>query len=142
MSVSVAVAGQLFQKSIEKAILPPLNCFYNFSKESVGQIYPETLDGTLFYEITSDTNIEGIKKQKQFFAKNEKHYVTEKGEAFFLPGYMYKDGDLVRWYINERKFYLGEGIIVMVDKSILTIAFPHPYGIKKIMRGHKSIVKV
>ena len=36
----------------------------------------------------------------------------------------------------------GEGIIVMVDKSILTIAFPHPYGIKKIMKGHKSITKV
>ena len=36
----------------------------------------------------------------------------------------------------------GEGIIVMVDKSILTIAFPHPYGIKKIMKGHKSISKV
>ena len=36
----------------------------------------------------------------------------------------------------------GEGIIVSVDKSILTIAFPHPYGIKKIMKGHKSIMKV
>lgn len=36
----------------------------------------------------------------------------------------------------------GEGIIITVDKSILTIAFPHPYGIKKIMRGHKSIIKI
>ena len=35
----------------------------------------------------------------------------------------------------------GEGIIITVDKSILTIAFPHPYGIKKIMKGHKSIIK-
>ena len=42
--------------------------------------------------------------------------------------------------VNHSEF--GEGIIVSVDKSILTIAFPHPYGIKKIMRGHKSIVKV
>jgi DNA helicase-2/ATP-dependent DNA helicase PcrA len=42
--------------------------------------------------------------------------------------------------INHTEF--GEGIIVSVDKSILTIAFPHPYGIKKIMKGHKSIVKV
>ena len=36
----------------------------------------------------------------------------------------------------------GEGIIVSMDKSIVTIAFPHPHGIKKIMKGHKSIRKV
>lgn len=36
----------------------------------------------------------------------------------------------------------GEGIIISVDKSILTVAFPHPYGIKKLMKGHKSIRKV
>lgn len=35
----------------------------------------------------------------------------------------------------------GKGIIVGVDKSILTIAFPHPHGIKKLMKGHKSIRK-
>ena len=36
----------------------------------------------------------------------------------------------------------GEGVIVSVEKSILTIAFPHPYGIKMIMKGHKSIKKI
>lgn len=36
----------------------------------------------------------------------------------------------------------GSGVVVGVDKSILTIAFPHPYGIKKLMKGHKSIRKV
>ncbi len=36
----------------------------------------------------------------------------------------------------------GHGIVVSVDKSILTIAFPHPTGIKKLMKGHKSIKKV
>lgn len=36
----------------------------------------------------------------------------------------------------------GEGVIITVDKSILTIAFPHPYGIKKIIKGHKSIKKI
>lgn len=45
-------------------------------------------------------------------------------------------GDIV----NHTEF--GEGVIVAVEKSILTIAFPHPYGIKKIMKGHKSLVKV
>ena len=36
----------------------------------------------------------------------------------------------------------GEGVVVMVDKSIVTIAFPHPYGIKKMMKNHKSIQKI
>ena len=36
----------------------------------------------------------------------------------------------------------GIGIIVSMDKSIVTIAFPHPIGIKKIIKGHKSIRKV
>ena len=35
----------------------------------------------------------------------------------------------------------GEGIIVSIDKSILTIAFEFPIGIKKIMKGHSSLSK-
>ena len=54
--------------------------------------------------------------------------------------------------INENEEYspgdkvchedFGEGIVITVDKSILTIAFPHPYGIKKLMKGHKSFIKI
>lgn len=36
----------------------------------------------------------------------------------------------------------GDGVIVGIDKSILTIAFKFPYGIKKIMKGHSSIAKI
>ncbi len=36
----------------------------------------------------------------------------------------------------------GEGIIINVDKSIITVSFPHPFGIKKLMKNHKSITKV
>jgi len=36
----------------------------------------------------------------------------------------------------------GDGVIVSVEKSVLTIAFPHPIGIKTIIKGHKSIRKV
>ena len=36
----------------------------------------------------------------------------------------------------------GQGVIVGIDKTILSIAFPHPHGIKKLMKGHKSIRKV
>ena len=36
----------------------------------------------------------------------------------------------------------GEGIIVSVDKTIITVAFPHPIGIKKLMKGHPNIKKI
>ena len=36
----------------------------------------------------------------------------------------------------------GNGVVVGIDKTILSIAFPHPHGIKKLMKGHKSIRKV
>ena len=36
----------------------------------------------------------------------------------------------------------GKGIIITVDKSVVTIAFPQPYGIKTLMKGHSSIKKI
>ena len=36
----------------------------------------------------------------------------------------------------------GEGVVVAIGGTVLSIAFSHPYGIKKIMKGHKSIRKV
>ena len=36
----------------------------------------------------------------------------------------------------------GIGVIVGIDDRILTIAFPYPHEIKKIMKGHKSITKI
>jgi DNA helicase-2/ATP-dependent DNA helicase PcrA len=42
--------------------------------------------------------------------------------------------------INHTEF--GIGVVITVDKSILTVAFKHPIGIKKLMKGHKSITKV
>ena len=39
--------------------------------------------------------------------------------------------------INHNEF--GQGVIITISDDLLTIAFPHPYGIKKIKKGHKSI---
>ena len=36
----------------------------------------------------------------------------------------------------------GEGIVISVDKSIITVAFPHPFGIRKLMKGHPNITKL
>ena len=36
----------------------------------------------------------------------------------------------------------GEGVVVNVDKSIITVAFPYPYGTVKLMKNHKNIKKI
>ena len=65
-------------------------------------------------------------KISQIFKTNKK--IKESNET-------YETGELVVHDI------FGEGVIVSVDKNILTIAFAHPHGIKKIMKNHTSIRK-
>ena len=48
----------------------------------------------------------------------------------------YKVGDHVK-HVDY-----GEGIVVEVDKTLMSIAFPHPLGVKKIKKNHRSIVKI
>lgn len=60
----------------------------------------------------------------------------EKMESKIDPNATYVIGD----HIVHDTF--GPGVVVGIDKMILTIAFPHPLGIKKLMKGHKSIRKV
>lgn len=43
-------------------------------------------------------------------------------------------------HISHTEF--GEGVVIAVDKSILTVAFAHPVGIKKLMKGHPNITKL
>ena len=43
-------------------------------------------------------------------------------------------------HINHTEY--GIGVVISVDKSIITVAFPHPIGIKKLMKNHKSISKI
>lgn len=52
--------------------------------------------------------------------------------------------DNIDYKVGEKVIHdtFGEGVIVSVDKSILTIAFAHPYGIKKLLKGHKTFRKV
>lgn len=50
----------------------------------------------------------------------------------------------VEYKIGEKIIHdnYGKGIIVDINNTLVSIAFPHPIGIKKFMRGHKSIKKV
>ena len=48
----------------------------------------------------------------------------------------YKVGD----YVIHENF--GAGKVIEVTNSLVTVAFAHPYGIKKLMKNHKSLSKV
>lgn len=43
---------------------------------------------------------------------------------------------------NVKHIDYGEGVVVAIDKSLITIAFPHPLGTKKFIKNHKSITKI
>ena len=48
---------------------------------------------------------------------------------------IYRNGDSVVHKV------FGEGVVISSDGNILTIAFSHPHGVKKIVAGHPSIRK-
>ncbi len=52
--------------------------------------------------------------------------------------------DTITYTLGEKVKHAiyGIGVIVGIDDKILTIAFPYPHEIKKIMKGHKSITKL
>ena len=59
-----------------------------------------------------------------------------KGDFFRTDDVSYNIGD----HVKHAEF--GEGVVISSDGPLVTIAFPHPYGIKKMMAKHKSISKV
>ena len=91
---------------------------YNPPSRFIGEINDEYLDKK---EIKQNNN---SKLSKIFKSSNINKYEE------------YTPGEKV---IHDK---YGEGVIISVDKSILTIAFAHPHGIVKIMKGHKSLKKI
>ena len=59
-----------------------------------------------------------------------------KEDKFRSDDVSYNIGD----HVKHDEF--GEGVVISVDGLLITIAFPHPYGIKKMMAKHKSITKI
>ena len=56
---------------------------------------------------------------------------------------MYRSED-VSYQVGDYVYHevFGAGRVTEVSNNLLTIAFKHPYGIKKLMKNHKSIQKV
>ena len=77
--------------------------------------------------IETENNRTGIIDKMVNFVKEDK---------FRNDDVSYQMGD----HVKHDEF--GEGVVISVDGSIITIAFPHPHGIKKMMAKHKSIKKI
>ena len=74
--------------------------------------------------------------------ENNKTSIINKASNF-VKGNMFRNDDVsysVGDHVRHDEF--GEGVVVAADKTLVTIAFPHPYGIKKMMAKHKSITKI
>ena len=73
------------------------------------------------------------KQTTSIFSKAKKF---NKNQMFNKTTTNYNPGDHVK-HIDY-----GEGVVVNVEKSLITIAFPHPLGTKKFIKNHKSLTKV
>lgn len=81
-----------------------------------------------FIEEIGKENIECVQKESVITPKTFAPRINENEE--------YIIGDKV----THNQF--GKGVIVGIDSRILTIAFGSPHGIKKLMKGHSSVVKI
>lgn len=84
----------------------------------------------------------GQRRENPFYERDEKRELysfSEKGEVESIKREVsssgYKTGD----HLTHVKF--GEGVVISCKGGIVEIAFPYPYGVKKIAAGHPSLKK-
>lgn len=97
-----------------------------FGKEQVNPV------SRFMSEINSEL-LETNVKEKELPKKEEK---IDKTEMFREEEVDYKVGD----YVYHETF--GTGKVVEVTSTLVSVAFKHPHGIKKLMKNHKKLSKV
>ena len=68
-------------------------------------------------------------KEESINQKPKEEFFREEDVEFNVGDYVYHE-------------VFGQGKVVEVTKSLVSIAFKHPYGIRKLMKNHKSLSKV
>ena len=79
---------------------------------------------------------------KYMETENNRTGIVDKMVSFVKEDKFRKDDVSYQTGDHVRHDEFGEGVVISVDGSLVTIAFPHPYGIKKMMAKHKSITKI
>ena len=59
------------------------------------------------------------------------------------PKDIYREED-VDYKVGDRVYHetFGNGVVVEVTNTLVSVAFKHPYGIKKLMKNHKKLSKI
>lgn len=90
---------------------------------------------------------ENINQPSRFIEEIDKEYIEEsergikeikkvsREEMYSKDDVDYKDGEIV---VHDT---YGRGVVISVDKTIITVAFKGSIGIKKLMKNHKSLKK-
>lgn len=68
--------------------------------------------------------------------KQEINKIVNKEEKFYEEDVDYKVDDFVYHDV------FGNGKVLEVSKTLITIAFKHPYGVRKLMKNHKALKKI
>ena len=68
--------------------------------------------------------------------KKEQNKKIKKDDVFYEEDINYKVGDFVYHDV------FGNGKVLEVTNTLITIAFKHPHGIKKLMKNHKALKKI
>lgn len=87
-----------------------------------------------FIEEIGPKYIDDVNRENNKIIKKTSKVVREK---------MFNDHE-VNFEIGDMISYpkYGEGVVVAIDKSIITVAFPYPHGTVKLMKNHKNIKKI
>lgn len=64
-----------------------------------------TISGVNFYEIKNNANIMDYNGNKIFYSDDEKHYITDMGDVFILPGFYKNEEGVDRWYVTSNNYY-------------------------------------
>jgi len=116
--VSITRAKEkLWIVNANKRLLYGNDC-YNKPSRFISEINPNNIE-----YVTSKENVYNVD------FKNSEHFVIDSSAEYTVGEKIYHD-------------IFNEGIVISVDGSVLTIAFSHPYGVKKLLKGHKSIKKI
>ena len=108
---------KLWLVSANKRLLYGNDC-YNKVSRFIGEIDSNNIEQTV-------SNIKTFNNESNF----NKNSLIDLNLDYNIGEHIYHD-------------IFNEGVIVSIDGSVLTVAFAHPHGLKKLLKGHKSIKKM
>lgn len=68
----------------------------------VSDLQVSGISGTEYYLIPNDQNVANWQRNVKYYSPDEKHYVTDTGDVFIVPGYRVEENGEEKWYLNDK----------------------------------------